>query len=493
MRNPTSIEHDREAFRTGRREFLSRTATGVGMMALASMQGGNLAQAANNVPGDFPTSPGVIDKLHFAPKAKRVIYLFQAGGPSHLDLFDHKPILNELQKNDKDIPKNILGDQRVTLMTRSQARFKSFGTPYKFDKHGESGAEISELLPHMAGVADKLTFIKSVQAGPINHDPAMTFLQTGRQVAGRPAMGSWLHYGLGSGNENLPAYIVMTCGHTQQPILSRYYHSGFLPSKYQGVQFQSSGDPVLYLSNPSGIDHGNRGEIIKTTNALNQIKLKQAQDPEIEARIDAYEMAYRMQTSVPELTDMSREPQHILDMYGPDVKKQGSFAYQCLLARRLAERGVRFTQIFHAGWDQHGSLRNDIKRQSKAADQPTAALINDLEQRGMLEDTLIVWGGEFGRTAYTQGGQGNPNGRDHHPRCYTMCFAGGGFKPGVSYGATDDFGYNIAEDIVYVRDIHATMLKLLGVDHRKFTFTTQGLDAKLTGVLPARILNEVLA
>ena len=346
----------------------------------------------------------------------------------------------------------------------------------------------SDVLPHMAKTADQWCFIKSVHSEPINHDPAMTFLQTGRQIPGRPAVGSWLHYGLGSENEDLPAYIVMTSGVTQQPLLSRYWHNGFLPAKYQGVQFQSTGDPVLFLSNPTGIDHGNRGRILKTVTELNRLRSEQVGDAEIEARIDAFQLAYRMQTSVPELVDFSDEPQHVLDMYGPDVQRQGTFAYQCLLARRLSERGVRFVQLFHAGWDQHGGLEAGIKRQAKAADQPTAALINDLRQRGMLDDTLIVWGGEFGRTAYTQGS----NGRDHHPRSYTLALAGGGIKGGVTYGATDEFGYNVAQDVVNIRDFHATMLHCLGIDHTRLTHKLQGLDAKLTGVLPARVVHEVL-
>ncbi|MCA9068946.1 MAG: DUF1501 domain-containing protein, partial [Planctomycetaceae bacterium] len=423
----------------------------------------------------------------FPGKAKRVIYLFQSGGPSHLDLFDYKPKLNE--ENGKDVPKSILGDQRVTLMTRNQKRFAAFGSPFKFAQYGESGQWFSEVLPHMAKTADDWCFIKSIQSEPINHDPAMTFLQTGRQIPGRPAFGSWLHYGLGSECEDLPAYIVMTSGVTQQPLLSRYWHNGFLPAQFQGVQFQSTGDPVLFLSNPTGIDHENRGRILSAVNQLNELKHKQVGDPEIEARIDAFQMAYRMQTSVPELIDFSDEPKHILDMYGPDVQKQGTFAYQCLLARRLSERGVRFVQLFHAGWDQHGGLKGGIERQTRAADQPSAALINDLKQRGLLDETLVIWGGEFGRTAYTQGS----NGRDHHPRCYTIAMAGGGIKGGVSYGATDEYGYNIAENKVHIRDFHATLLHCLGIDHERFSFRYQGLDAKLTGVVPARVVKEVLA
>ncbi len=475
--------HD-QSFRRSRREFLNRTASGFGMMAASTLLDPSGTRAAAD---QGSAAQGLLKGGHFPGKAKRVIYLFQSGGPSHLDLFDYKPRLNE--ENGKDVPTSILGTQRVTLMTRNQKRFASFGSPFKFKQHGESGQWFSEILPHMSELADDFCFIKSIQSEPINHDPAMTFLQTGRQIPGRPAVGSWLHYGLGSECEDLPAYIVMTSGVTQQPLLSRYWHNGFLPAQYQGVQFQSTGDPVLFLSNPTGIDHGNRGRILDAVTKLNQLKHKQVDDPEIEARIDAFQMAYRMQTSVPELINFSKEPKHIIDMYGPDVQKQGTFAYQCLLARRLAETGVRFVQLFHAGWEQHGGLEGGIKRQTQAADQPTAALIKDLKQRGMLEDTLIVWGGEFGRTAYTQGS----NGRDHHPRCYTLAMAGAGIKGGTTYGSTDEYGYNIAENVVHIRDFHATLLHCMGIDHGRFTHKFQGLDAKLTGVEPARVVSEILA
>ena len=470
---------------TARREFLTRTATGFGAIAASTLLHPEDTIAATGKPA---ADNGVLDGGHHPATAKRVIYLFQSGGPSHLDLFDYKPRLN--QENGKDVPESILGKQRVTLMTRNQKRFAAFGSPFKFAQHGECRHWFSEVLPHMAETADDWCFIKSIHSEPINHDPAMNFLQTGRQIPGRPAMGSWLHYGLGSECDNLPAYIVMTSGVTQQPLLSRYWHNGFLPAKYQGVQFQSSGDPVLFLSNPSGIDHEGRGRILGAVKKLNELKRDQVGDPEIEARIDAFQMAYRMQTSVPELVDFSDEPKHILDMYGPDVQKQGTFAYQCLLARRLSERGVRFVQLFHAGWDQHGGLEGGIKRQAKAADQPTAALIKDLKQRGLLDETMVVWGGEFGRTAYTQGS----NGRDHHPRSYTMGLAGGGIKGGVSYGATDEYGYNIAENVVNVRDLHSTMLHCLGIDSQRFSYRIQGgLDAKLTGIFPTRVVQEVLA
>ena len=454
-----------------RRHFLTHSALGMGGVAASTL----LAE------------PGSLDAPHFAPKAKRVIYLFMSGGPSHIDLFDHKPQLKE--EHGKELPASIRGTQRVTLMTRGQSKFPCFGSPFRFTQHGKSGHWFSELMPHMASTADEWTMLKAVQTEPINHDPAMMFIQTGRGVPGRPAFGCWLHYGLGAESADLPAYIVMTSGNPGQPILSRYWHSGFLPSKYQGVQFQSTGDPVLFLSNPKGIDHASRGRVIGLANRLNALKHEQTGDPEIEARIDAFHMAYRMQVSVPELTNFADEPKSVLDLYGPDAAKQGSFAYQCLLARRLAERGVRFVQLFNGGWDHHGGLEGNIKRKAQQVDQATAGLIKDLKLRGMLDDTLVIWGGEFGRTAYTQGS----NGRDHHPRCFTKLVAGGGFKPGTSIGETDPYGYNIVRDKVHVRDLHATLLHCLGIDHRRLTFKFQGLDAKLTGVEAAKVRRELLA
>lgn len=430
---------------------------------------------------------GALGGTHFVPRAKRVIYLFQSGGPSHLDLFDYKPTLAE--RHGQDMPASVLGTQRVSLMTRDNGR-RACASPFRFAKHGRSGAWVTELMPHTAGVVDELCFIKSLQTEPINHDPAVTFIQTGRAIAGRPAFGSWMHYGLGNASDNLPAYVVMISGNADQPILSRYYHNGFLPSRFQGVQFQSAGDPVLFLSNPNGIDHANRGRIISMINELNGYQHEHSGDPEIEARIDSFELAYRMQTSVPELMNLKTEPKEVLDMYGPEVTKPGSYAYQCLMARKLAERDVRFVQIFHAGWDHHGGLKDGMIRQCQASDQPSAALIKDLKMRGMLDETLVVWGGEFGRTAYSQGN--DLNGRDHHPRCYTIWLAGGGIKPGITVGATDEFGYNIAENVVHVRDLHATMLHLLGIDHQRFTFKNQGLDDRLTGVEPARLLSELI-
>lgn len=473
---------DQYNYHINRRRFLSQTASGFGMMALSNLPGVNSIQAAAMPSG------GALGGTHFAPRAKRVIYLFQSGGPSHLDLFDYKPAL--VDQHGKDMPASVLGTQRVSLMTREKGR-RTFASPFKFAQHGASGAWVTELMPHTAGVVDDLCFIKSLQTEPINHDPAVTFIQTGRAISGRPAFGSWMHYGLGNASQNLPAYVVMISGNADQPILSRYYHNGFLPSRYQGVQFQSAGDPVLFLSNPSGIDHQNRGRIINTINQLNSFQHEQSGDPEIEARIDSFELAYRMQTSVPDLMNLKSEPKAVLDMYGPEVTKPGSFAYQCLMARKLAERDVRFVQIFHAGWDHHGGLKDGMIRQCLASDQPSAALIKDLKMRGMLDDTLVVWGGEFGRTAYSQGD--DLNGRDHHPRCYSIWMAGGGIRGGLSIGATDDFGYNVADNVIHVRDLHATMLQLLGIDHERFAFKNQGLDDKLTGVEHARIIQEILA
>jgi hypothetical protein len=482
---------EQSLFQAARRSFLSRCAGGLGMVAAGTLLDPALVRgAAPPGDGDVASFGGALGRTHHRPSAKRVIYLFQAGGPSHLDLFDHKPVL--LQENGKDMPKSVLGTQRVTLMTRSQASFPAYGSPFAFARHGESAAWFSELLPHMATTADDWCFVKSVQSEPINHDPAVTFLQTGRQIPGRPAIGSWLHYGLGSECSDLPAYIVMTSGVPDQPIVSRYWHNGYLPARCQGVQFQSQGDPVLFLSNPTGIDHAGRGDIIDTVAELNRLRLRVVRDPEIEARIDAFQLAYRMQVTVPELLDFASEPAHVLEMYGPDVHKPGTFAYQCLLARRLTERGVRFVQLFHGGWDHHADMPGKIRKQAANTDRPTAALIADLKQRGLLDDTLVVWGGEFGRTAYTQSTQG-PNGRDHHPRCFTMALAGGGIRGGITHGATDDFGYNVASDPVHVRDLHATMLHCLGIDHARFTVRFQGLDDRLTGVEHARVVSEILA
>jgi hypothetical protein len=453
-----------------RRHWLQSTSAGLGSIALTSL----LADEQS------PTGA-----THFSPKAKRIIYLFQSGAPSQMDLFDPKPNLVDLRAT--ELPDSIRKGQRLTGMTSRQASFPVAPSMFQFAKHGQGGATISELLPHTAKVADQLCFIKSMHTEAINHDPAITFFQTGNQLAGRPSIGSWLAYGLGSENADLPAFVVMISNGSgnpaDQPLYDRLWGSGFLPSKYQGVKFRSVGDPVLYLSNPPGQDTATRRRVLDDLAELNRIKLDEYRDPEIATRISQYELAYRMQTSVPELTDVSKEPEHVFDMYGPDARKPGTFAANCLLARRLAERGVRFIQLFHRGWDQHLNLPKAIRGQCRDTDQPSAALILDLKQRGLLEDTLIVWGGEFGRTVYCQGKlTAEDYGRDHHPRCFSIWLSGGGIRGGYSHGATDDFSYNITENPVHVHDLHATLLHCLGIDHTRLTFKFQGRYYRLTDV-----------
>jgi hypothetical protein len=422
---------------------------------------------------------------NFAPKAKRVISLFQSGGPSQIDLFDPKPGLKNLRG--ADLPDSIRRGQRLTGMTATQTTFPTAPSLFQFKQHGNSGAWLSSLLPHTAKMADQLCFIKSMYTEQINHDPAITFFQTGFQLAGRPSIGAWLSYGLGSENKELPSYVVMISQGTgrpgDQPLYDRLWGSGFLPSRYQGVKFQSSGDPVLYLSNPDGVDAAGRRRFLNDLAKMNEMKYEQAGDPEISTRIAQYEMAYRMQTSVPELTDLSKESAATLEMYGPDAKKPGTFAGNCLLARRLAERGVRFVQLFHRGWDHHTLLPKQIAGQCRDVDQGGAALVADLKERGLLDDTLVIWGGEFGRTVYCQGKlTADDYGRDHHPRCFTVWMAGGGVKPGITIGETDDFSYNITADPVHVHDLNATILHCLGIDHTKLTFKFQGRHFRLTDV-----------
>jgi hypothetical protein len=471
-----------------RRSFLTTTSSLLGLTALNSLLSPQCLQAAN--------APSMISGFpHLPIKAKRVIYLFQSGAPSQMDLFDPKPEMTKFFG--KDLPESIRKGQRLTGMTSKQKNFPIAPSIFQFAEHGESRATISELMPHISTIADDLCFIKSMHTEAINHDPAITFFQTGRQIAGYPSMGSWLSYGLGSENKDLPAFVVLSSlgsgRRDDQPLYDRLWGSGFLPAQHQGVKFRNSGDPVLYLSNPQGMSAATRRATLDDLNSLNQQRLGVVGDPEIEARIAQYEMAFRMQTSVPELTDFSKEPQHILDMYGPDVKRPGSYAANCLMARRLAERDVRFVQLFHMGWDQHFTLPKAIRGQCHDTDQPTAALIKDLKQRGLLDDTLIVWGGEFGRTIYSQGALTKDNyGRDHHPRCFTIFLAGGGIKPGISIGQTDDFCYNIVRDPVSIFDLHATMLNRLGIDHSRFTHKFQGLDAKLTGVEKAHAVKSIL-
>jgi hypothetical protein len=472
-----------------RRAFLQAGSLGLGGLALTSLLRDTATAAEQPVLSGLPGLP------HFPPTAKRVIYLFQSGAPSQLDLFDPKPGLTE--RRGTELPDSIRRGQRLTGMTATQTSFPVAPSKYQFAQHGKSGAWLSELLPHTAKIADELCFIKSLHTEAINHDPAVTFFQTGAQLAGRPSIGSWLSYGLGSENTNLPAFVAMISkgsgNPNDQPLYDRLWGSGFLPTKYQGIKFRSVGEPVLYLSNPEGFDGTARRRFLDDLNQLNQLQLAEYGDPEIATRISQYEMAYRMQTSVPELTDLSQEPQHIFDLYGPDSKIPGTFAYNCLLSRRLAERGVRFVQLFHRGWDQHAALPKQITGQCRDTDQPSAALVQDLKQRGLLDDTLVVWGGEFGRTVYCQGKlTAEDYGRDHHPRCFTMWLAGGGIKPGTSYGETDDYSYNIAKDPVHVHDLHATLLHCLGIDHERLTFKFQGRHYRLTDV-QGKVVQPILA
>ncbi|MCA9121168.1 MAG: DUF1501 domain-containing protein [Planctomycetaceae bacterium] len=473
-----------------RRHFLGRATTGIGAAALSSLLS-DVAPAASPPGNDL----GVLGKPHFAPKAKRIIYLFMSGAPSQLDMYDYKPKMNDLF--DTDLPDSIRMGQRLTTMTSGQKRFPIAPSMFKFAQHGKNGTWLSELLPHTATVADDLAVIKTVHTEAINHDPAITYIQTGAQIPGRPSMGAWLSYGLGSMNRDLPSFVVLTSSWSAkrdaQALYERLWGSGFLPSRHAGVALRSTGDPVLYLSNPSGISPEIRRRMLDGVAALNQQQLETIHDPEIAARIAQYEMAFRMQTSVPELSDTSQESEQTLNMYGPDVHKPGTFAANCLLARRLAERDVRFVQVFIRGWDQHGNLPGDIRLQCRDIDQPCAALINDLKQRGMLEDTLVVWGGEFGRTIYCQGGLTKTNyGRDHHPRCFTIWMAGGGVKPGISYGETDDFSYNIVDKPVHIHDLNATMLHCLGINHERLTYRFQGRDFRLTDV-HGNVVHDVLA
>jgi hypothetical protein len=461
MENPMI---DAQQLALNRRAFLQAGGCGVGMAGLASLLQADDAQ-----------------QPHFVPTAKRVIYLCQSGAPSQIDLFDHKPELERFRG--QDLPDSIRKGQRLTGMTKDQTAFPIAPSIFKFKQHGNSGASVSELLPHIAKVADELCFVKSMHTEAINHDPAITFMQTGAQLAGRPSIGAWLSYGLGSLNQDLPTFIAMTSGTGGQPLYDRLWGSGFLPTEHQGVKFRRTGDPVLYLSDPPGIDRGLRRSMLNDLNDLNRLQLKQKQDPEIATRIAQYELAFRMQASVPKLVDTSDEPEHVLKMYGPECQKPGTFAANCLLARRLVEQGVRFVQLYHRGWDQHAKLPEKIREQCQATDQPSAALIEDLRQRDLLKDTLVVWGGEFGRTVYCQGNLTKGDyGRDHHPRCFSLWLAGGGIKPGISYGETDDHSYNIAENPVHVHDLNATILHCLGLDHRKLTFQYQGRHHRLTDV-----------
>src|SRR5687767_15721709 len=465
-----------------RRDFLGRFGLGMGGVALMGLLH---RDARGAKPATAPTTNafrGVIPAPYVAPRAKRVIYLFMAGGPSQHDLFDHKPLLNTM--NGQDLPDSVRMGQRLTGMSGNQATLPMAGSIFKFDKHGQCGADVSELMPWTAKVVDELCFIKSLHTEAINHDPAITFFQTGHQLAGRPSMGSWLSYGLGSANENLPAFVVLISkDRIDQPLYARLWGNGFLPSIHQGVQFRSGKDPVLYLQNPDGISAASRRKMLDRLAELHRIQFEDLGDPEINARVAQYEMAYRMQTSVPEVLDISNEPASAFELYGQEARKPGTFAANCLLARRLAERNVRFIQLYHPGWDHHGGLPGGIRRQCKDVDRAGAALISDLKARGMLDDTLVIWGGEFGRTNYSQGKlTASDYGRDHHPRCFTAWLAGGGVRPGLSHGATDDLGYNVAENPVHVHDLQATILHLLGLDHEKLTYKFQGRYYRLTDV-----------
>ena len=467
-----------------RRQFIGRAVTGIGSAALATLLNPRLFAAR-----------GLASMPDFAPKAKRIIWLTQAGAPSQLDLFDYKPQLH-LRFNE-DLPDSIRQGQRITTLTSGQRRLPVAPSLFSFKQYGQSGQWMSELLPHTARMADELCVIRSLYTEAINHDPAMTMLQSGHQISGRPSMGAWVSYGLGSENENLPAFVVMISQPSvetgSQPLHERMWGTGFMPSNYQGVRFSPGKDPVLFLSNPAGITGERRRAMLDDVAALNELGFQDYHDPETRARIAQYEMAFRMQTAVPELADLSKEPASVFERYGPESRKPGSYAANCILARRLAERNVRFIQLYHRGWDQHHKLPEKIRVQCADTDQPSAALLQDLKERGLLEDTLVIWGGEFGRTVYSEGALTNENyGRDHHPRCFTVWLAGAGVRPGLSFGATDDYSYNITKDPVHIHDLHATVLHLLGIDHTRLTYTHQGRSYRLTDVY-GKVVKGILA
>ena len=479
-----------------RREFFTKTSLGLGAIALSSLMGKNiLANEPSALANPSPlihTQGGLPGIPHFLPKAKRIVYLFMSGGPSQMDLFDYKPMLAKM--HGQDLPDSVRKGQRLTGMSAGQSTLPLTSSLFKFQQHGKSKAWVSELMPYTAEVVDDLCFIKSMYTEQINHDPAITFFQSGHQLAGRPSIGAWLSYGLGSDNENLPNFIVLVSKNAGgQPLYARLWGNGFLPSHHQGVQFRSGKDPVLFLNNPEGYDGNDRREMLDYLKKLNAFQQDTYNDLEVNNRIQQYEMAYQMQTSVPEVTDLSNEPDYIFEMYGEDSRDSGTYAANCLLARKLLEQDVKFVQLYHQGWDNHLFLPSSIKNQCRKTDQATAALIKDLKQRGLLEDTLVIWGGEFGRTAYSQGKLTKDNyGRDHHPRCFTMWMAGAGVKAGFSYGETDDFSYNIVKDPVHVHDFHATMLHLMGIDHERLTFKHQGRRYRLTDV-HGHVVKDILA
>jgi hypothetical protein len=466
-----------------RRAFLS--STGLGAIALADLLlRDQRLEAAEG---------GALPRPHHTPRAKRVIFLFQSGGPSQLETFDYKPLLQKMQG--QPLPDSVRQGQRLTGMSVNQAILPLAGSIFPFRRHGKAGTWMSDLLPHTAAIADEMTVVRSMFTEAINHDPAITFFQTGSQIAGRPSMGAWVSYGLGTENANLPAFVVLiTRNKGDQPLYSRLWGSGPLPAQHQGVQLRAGREPVLYLANPAGIDAEGRRLMLDRLRDLEELQASETGDPELRARIARYEMAFRMQTSVPEVTDLAREPARVLDSYGPDARTPGTFAYHCVLARRLAERGVRFIQLYHQGWDAHGGLPSGMRKQCRETDQPCAALVKDLKQRGLLDDTLVIWGGEFGRTNYSQGRlTATDYGRDHHPRCFSYWMAGGGIKPGFVFGETCPFGYNIVDKPVHVRDFQATVLHLLGIDHERLSIRQAGLELRLTGVEPARVVREILA
>ena len=475
------------SFQESRRAFFKKSTLGLGALALGHL----LNPVSALAKGRLAEEP-MLGQTHFPARVKRVIYLFQSGGPSQLELFDYKPALKRW--HGKEIPESLKKTQRNSGMVTDQSTFPLVSSIYNFNQYGNSGAWVSELFPHTAKMVDDICFIKSMYTEAINHEPAVIFMQTGSQISGRPSIGSWLSYGLGSANENLPAFVVLISkGGGAQPLSSSSWGAGFLPSYHQGVQFRAAKDPVLYLNNPKGMTRSNRRTVLNSIRDLNRQQLERWGDPEIESKINQYEMAYRMQLSVPEVVDNSKEPAHVLEMYGPDVHIPGTYAANCLLARRLAEQDVRFIQLYHMGWDQHGGLPNGIKRQAQSTDQATAALLKDLKQRGLLDDTLVIWGGEFGRTSFSQGKLTATNyGRDHHPGCFTMWMAGAGVKAGYTHGSTDEFSYNVQTDGVHVHDFQATLLHLLGLDHELLTYRYQGRKFRLTDV-HGHVVKQILS
>jgi len=471
-----------------RRQFLTKSSLGLGAAALSAF--GNPSKLFSST--QYPGTKGILGKPHFAPKAKRVVYLFQSGGPSQFELFDYKPTLDKL--HGEELPDSVRKGQRLTGMSTNQSTFPLVRSIYDFQQYGNNGAWVSELMPHTAKIVDELCFIRSMNTDAINHDPAITFFQTGSQLAGRPSIGSWLDYGLGTDNEDLPSFVVMVSKNgSGQALYARLWGNGFLSSRHQGVQFRAGEDPVLYLNPPPGLDDHDRGQIINHLKQLHELQYEALGDPEIHSRIAQYEMAYRMQMSVPEVTDVSDEPESIFELYGEDSRDPGTYAANCLMARRLLEKGVKFVQLYHQGWDQHVNLPEGIKKPAERTDQASAALVMDLKQRGLLDDTLVIWGGEFGRTNYSQGNLTPTNyGRDHHPRCFTLWMAGAGVKPGFSYGETDEFGYNITENPVHVHDFQATLMHILGIDHKRLTYKHQGRRYRLTDV-HGHVVKEILA